>query len=64
MWYRRKGTQVAIAGRDRIGVTLGVHKRVKTDLGPRRGLKCQVEVLFLDLGADCKAVCLIILVKL
>lgn len=24
-----------------------VHERVKTDLGPRRGLKCQVEVLFL-----------------
>ena len=43
---------------------MGVHKRFKTDLGPRRGLKCQVEVLFLDLGADCKAVCLIILVKL
>lgn len=43
---------------------MGVHERVKTDLGPRRGLKCQVEVLFLDLGADWKAVCLIILVKL
>lgn len=41
-----------------------VHERVKTDLGPRRGLKCQVEVLFLDLGADCEVVCLLILIKL
>lgn len=43
---------------------MGVHERVKTDLGPRSGLECRVEVLFLDLGAGCKAVCLIILFKL
>lgn len=37
-----------LAEQDR-GVTLWVHERVKTDLGPRRGLKCQVEVLFPNL---------------
>ena len=47
----------------RTGVTLGVHEAVEMGLGPTKGPQVAGEALFLDLGADYKVVCLIILIQ-